>query len=47
LDLLTGIYALFIYRKQTKSHGFTYVEGPDKKTDGTIGFVGFFRATFM
>ena len=42
LELLTGKYALFIYQKQTKSCGFSYVEGPKMKTDGTDGFVGFF-----
>ena len=42
MELLAGMHALFIYRKQAKSCGFTYVEGPDKKKDGTIGFVGFF-----
>jgi hypothetical protein len=42
LELLAGMYALFIYRKQAKSCEFSYVEGPDMETDGTIGFVGFF-----
>jgi hypothetical protein len=42
LELLSGIYALFIYRKRAKSCGFSYVEVSDMIIDDMVGFVEFF-----
>ena len=38
-DLLTGVYALFIYQKRAKSYGFSFIQGSDMKIDDTIRFV--------